>query len=208
MEQMRRQPKITTKLFVALAALVCLIGSSAHADSMTYGKYFGTIQMEGQPEALAVSLDAFVTQINDPTVYPAMDVVLRVNLGGFLSSEYVGYNYYDPTFNFEKGILQLNDPKEDLTATLRVTTTDSETILEGPVTHRLTNAKGKMRVSLKLFGGLPVMPAEPLQSVLKGEYFGKCGKDQADLQIETGRGLGANAPGNALQGYSITGRYQ
>ncbi len=189
-----------------LAALVLLGAGSARADQMNYGKYFGIIQMDGQPEAIAVLLDAFITQINDPTVYPALDVVVRVNLGGYSSSEYVGYHYYDPTFNFEKGILQLNDPKDDLTATLQVTNTNSESILEGSITHRLTNSKGRMRVTMKLFGGHPVMPTEPLQTLLKGDYFGSCGTDQAELQIETGRGVGASAPGNALSGVSITGR--
>jgi hypothetical protein len=133
-------------------------------------------------------------------------VIVRANLGGFSSSEYVGYRFYDPTFNFEKGILQLSDPKEDLVATLAVTNTDSETILEGTVLHRLTNLKGKMRVVMELDGTVPTVQSAPLLSTLKGEYQGLCGKDPATLQIETGRGLGANAPGNALSGYSITGR--
>lgn len=189
-----------------LAALFLAVVGPARADQLNYGKYFGTIQMNGNPEAIAVSLDAFITQINDPSVYPALEVIVRANLGGYSSTEYVGYEYYDPTFNFEQGILQLNDPKENLTATLKVTTTNSETILEGPITHRLTNSKGKMRVVMKLFGAQPVMPVEPLIPVLKGDYFGMCGTDEAELQIETGREVGTKAPGNALTGFSITGR--
>jgi hypothetical protein len=140
-------------------------------------------------------------------VYPALDIILRVNLGGFSSSEYVGYHFYDPTFNFEKSILQLNDPKNDLSATLQVTNTDSQIILEGPVTHRLTNSKGKMRLVMELEDAPAAPPhSAPFLSVLKGEYQGNCGKDLASLQIETARGLGANTPGNALSDYSITGR--
>jgi hypothetical protein len=186
-----------------------LFGSiPAYADQLTSGKYFGSIQMDGQAESIAVSLDAFIVQIKNPTVYPALEVLVRANLGGFNSSEYVGFDYYDPTFNFEKSILQLSDPKNDLTATLTVTNTDTETILEGPVLHRLTNSKGKMRVVLELEDSTqPTLPAGPLVTTLKGEYEGKCGTDAADLQIETGRGMGANAPGNALKGYSITGRF-
>jgi hypothetical protein len=180
----------------------------AYAAQLTNGRYFGLIQMDGQTESIAVSLDAFIVQVKDPTVYPALEVLVRANLGGFNSSEYVGFDYYDPTFNFEKSILQLSDSKNDLTATLTVTNTDTETILEGPVLHRLTNTKGKMRVVLELDDSAqPTLPTAPLVTTLKGEYEGKCGKDAADLQIETARGMGANAPGNALKGYAITGRF-
>lgn len=195
------------KAVLILPALLALGAGSADGAQLSYGKYFGTIQMDGQPEAIAVSLDAFVTQIKDAAVYPALEVIVRTNLGGYSGSEYVGYEFYDPTFNFEKGILQLSDPKDDLTATLQVTNTDTETILEGPILHRLSNSKGKMRVVMELDDSIPpAMPQAPLVSMLKGEYQGLCGKDPADLQIETARGLGASAPGNALTGYSITGR--
>jgi hypothetical protein len=193
-----------------LTSLILSIGSlllgRAEAAQLNYGRYNGTIQMDGQSEALAVLLDAFVTQIKDPTVYPALEVIVRANLGGFFSSEYVGYSFYDPTFNFERGVLQLSDPKEDLSATLTVTNTDTETILEGPVLHRLTNSKGKMRVVMELDPTVPPSVPGKLVSTIKGEYLGTCGSDPADLQIETARGLGAAAPGNAMKGYSITGR--
>lgn len=192
------------KTFLLLAATILLGGVSAHAE-LKYGKYFGTIQMEGSTESIAVSLDAFTVQINDPAVYPALEVLVRANLGGYSSTEYVGYQYYDPTFNFEKGILQLDDAKENLTATLTVTNTDKEAILEGPVTHRLTNAKGNMKVVMKLFGVPPEMPSE-LMPVIQGEYGGKCGSDPALLQVETGRLVGAEVPGNAMPELSITGR--
>ncbi|MGZ3701939.1 MAG: hypothetical protein ACXVB9_08890 [Bdellovibrionota bacterium] len=181
--------------------------TAASAAQLNYGKYFGTIQMDGLPDAIAVSLDAFVTQVKDPTVYPALDVIVRANLGGFSSSEYVGYDFHDPVFNFEKGILQLSDSRADLTATLAIKNTDTETILEGPVLHRLTNARGKMRVVMELDDSSPpALPPGHLASTLKGEYQGQCGTDSADLQVETARGLGATASGNALTGYSITGR--
>ncbi len=189
-----------------LAALLLICTNTAGAAQLNYGKYFGTIQMDGQTESIAVSLDANVVQLNDPATYPALDVIVRANLGGYLSPEYIGFHYYDPTFNFEKGILQLTNPQENLTATLQITNNDKETILEGQVNDRLTNAKGKMRVVMTLFGGKPEMPKEPLVPLLAGEYVGSCGPDLARLQIETGRGIGPSVPGNALSEYSITGR--
>lgn len=201
---------VPTKSFTLLLfAIFFLAAIPVRAAQLTYGKYFGTLQMDGQSEAMAVSLDAFVTQVKGPTVYPALEVIVRVNLGGYHSSEYMAYDFYDPTFNFERGILSLNDPKNDLTGSLKVTSTDSETVLEGPVIHRLTNSKGTMRVSMNLDGGDILTEAAPkprFTTVLKGNYTGTCGKDQANLQIETGRGLGASAPGNAFAAYSITGR--
>jgi hypothetical protein len=197
------------KFSIILGALFLSHAGSAFAAQLNYGKYFGTLQMNGRSEAVAVSLDAFIVQINEPTVYPALNVILRINLGGYQSAEYVAYNFYDPTFNFEKGILQLNDPKNELTAILQVTNTATQTILEGPVNDRMTNAKGKLRVVMNLDASLMGQekePSLPLLSMLRGEYIGKCGSDSGNLQIETGRLLGANSPGNALSGYSITGR--
>lgn len=202
---------MAVKKFLMIALyLICFSGASrVFAAQLSYGKYFGTIQMNGRPEVIAVSLDAFITQITDPTVYPALTVVVRANLGGYQSSEYIGYYFYDPTFNFEKSILQLSDPKNDLSATLQVTNTDSQTILEGPVTYRPTNSQGTLRVVMNLDdqASLKLQKDQaPFLSTLKGEYFGKCGSDLADLQIETGRGLGDNTPGNTFTGYTITGR--
>ena len=201
------------KLKCILQAVFILTFSAAEtgwATQLTYGKYFGTIQMDGQPEAIAVSLDAFVAQVRDPTVYPALEVIVRANLGGFFSNEYVSYNFYDPGFNFEQGILSLNDPENDLTGSLKISNTDSATILEGPIVHRLTNTKGRLKVAMSLEEGTPAFDLKdspaPLVTILNGEYSGTCGKDKALLQIETARGLGANAPGNAMKGYSLTGR--
>jgi hypothetical protein len=195
--------------FIAFLVALALNVSSAWAVQLNYGKYFGTLQMDGQSEVMAVSLDAFVTQITDPTVYPALEVIVRVNLGGYLSPEYMSYDFYDPTYNFERGILSLNAPNSDLTGSLQTTTTDSQAVLEGTVVHRLTNSKGKLRVvrNLEDDGQLPEpAPSLPFVTTLRGEYRGICGKDQALLQIETGRGVGASAPGNALSDYSLTGR--
>lgn len=201
------------KLFAFFAlALFCIVRPAHAAVQLTYGKYFGSIQMDGRSEQIAVSLDAFVVQIKDPTVYPALEILLRVNLGGYTSSEYVGYRYYNPTFNFEKGVLQLGDPKSDLTATLQVTNTEEGTIIEGPITHRLSGVHGRMRVVMKSDDSDGDVSAskdleKPFLSTLKGDYLGHCGSDRAELQIETGRGLGDATPGNALLGYSITGRF-
>jgi len=197
----------TLKAVLLLFALFA--AKPAHAAQLTYGKYFGTLQMDGQPEAIAVSMDAFITQINGPTVYPVLEVIVRANLGGYFSSEYVSYDFYDPTYNFERGILSLNDAKNDLSGNLTITNSEAETVLEGPVIHRLSNTKGKMRLVMKLDDSQPLSSLDlklPLVTILKGEYRGTCGRDEALLQIETGRGLGASAPGNALKDYSLTGR--
>jgi len=188
-----------------LGLLMLMGGLSAHAQ-LEYGKYFGTLQIDGRPQPLAVSLDAFLVQIDGPTVYPALNVIARVNLGGYHGTEYIGYNFYNPTFNFERKILQLNDPKNDLSATLQVTQTDTSVILEGPASYRPTNAKGRMRLELHMNAAKPAATGLSLQPELGGEYTGKCGRDDAKLQIETALVGEANPTGNALTGFTMTGR--
>ncbi len=192
------------KLF--LSASICFVGLSAFGAQLNYGKYFGTIQMENQSDVIAVSMDAFVTQIRDPETYPALEIIIRANLGGFNSSEYIGSDFYNPSFNFEKGVLKLDDPKENLSATLQVTNTESQTILEGPIVHRMKNAKGHLRLVMNLDDAEVEMPSGPIVPILAGEYFGKCAKEAAALQIETARVQADETAGNALVGYSITGR--
>lgn len=190
-----------------LGLFTLTVGLNAHAQ-LQYGKYFGTLQMDGRPQTLAVSLDAFLVQVDGPTVYPALNVIVRVNGGGYQTSEYIGYNFYNPTFNYENKILQLNDPKNELTATLQVTQTQTAIVLKGPAAYRPTNAKGRMR--LELYTGdaqAPAFASGPnLQPELSGEYSGMCGRDRAKLQIETALAGETNATGNALTGFTITGR--
>lgn len=190
-----------------LGLLMLMSGPNAHAQ-LEYGKYFGTLQIDGRPQPLAVSLDAFLVQLGGPTVYPALNVIARVNQGGYHGTEYIAYNFYSPTFNFERKILQLNDPKSDLTATLQVTQTDTSVILEGPAAYRPANAKGRMRLELHMNSLKPagLSSGLNLQPELNGEYYGKCGRDEAKLQIETALVGEANPTGNALTGFTITGR--
>gem|GEM_PF-5518693 len=193
--------------FNVLTLLTLTVGLSANAQ-LEYGKYFGTFQIEGRPQPLAVSLDAFLVQLDGPTVYTALNVIARVNLGGYHGTEYVGYNFYNPTYNYERKVLQLNDPQSDLTATLQVTQTDTTVILEGPAAYRPTNARGHMRLELNVNSSRPASstPKSNLQPELNGEYTGKCGRDEAKLQIETALVGEVNPTGNALTGFSITGR--
>ena len=139
------------KLFVFGASFV---GQALLATQMTYGKYFGSIQMEGSHQQIAVSLDAFIVQKslspNDPTQFPQLNVIVRPNLGGYLSSEYLAYDFYDPTYNFEQSILHLEDRDSDLAATLTVTNTDSATILDGAVVFRATQKQGHLHAEIEV----------------------------------------------------------
>ncbi len=210
----RRFQRLTVRRVVGALFLSCaLYGNLLSAAQLTYGKYFGSIQMDGSDQQIAVSLDAFITQKDDPTQFPQLNIILRSNLGGYQSSEYVAFHYYDPPFNFEQSILQLDAPDNDLTATLQLTTTDTEAILEGPVVYRPSQKRGKIRVVMAVDNvhgrrkTLSVDTAFPFLSKLSGEYFGTCGKYKADLQIETGRGVAHDSSGfSALSDYAITGR--
>lgn len=204
-----RYPPIAVLSFFLSLFLSLFLTGSALAARLNYGKYFGSIRMDRSPRELAVSLDAFVTQEGDPTVFPELNIILRVNLGGYFSSEYITYSFYDPTYDFEKGTLQLDDPRNDLSATLQVKNEASGTILEGPVTYRPTNAQGRIRVVLNAVGPPSVantVGAGPLLPVLSGEYEGHCASVPASLELETGRGLARETRDNALTGYKITGR--
>ena len=103
-------------LSLLLVSWISLVPTDANAygTQLIYGKYFGVLQMDGRTEKIAVSLDAFIVQFNNPTTYPALNVIVRTNLGGFQGREYVAYNFYAPTFNYEQGILELNDADKNL----------------------------------------------------------------------------------------------
>lgn len=194
-------------LSLLLVSWISLVPTDANAygTQLIYGKYFGVLQMDGRTEKIAVSLDAFIVQFNNPTTYPALNVIVRTNLGGFQGREYVAYNFYAPTFNYEQGILELNDADKNLSATLSVSSSETESILEGPVVFRMSNSKGRMKLVMKTDDTQPDVIA-PLASLLSGEYEGRCGKDSASLQIETGHELAAVNNGNALNEFAITGR--
>lgn len=178
---------------------------------MKRGKYFGGIQMDGSPTQIAVVVDIFAVTAPETPDFPQVDAVVRVSPGGFFSSEYVAYSFQNFSYNFQKGIVYLDDPTMDITATLEAKNDDPVTVLEGPVVFRPSLKKGRMRVELNEDEPSPTGPVGfnvPFLPSLAGEYRGKCdNKKFAALQIETGREtMLSRVASTGLQHYVVTGR--
>ncbi len=194
-----------------VTALVSVLNATAFgAPQFMYGKYFGFIQMEGGASSIATALDAYVVQnaVAPPNEeFPALNVTLRTGLGGYLTAEYQTLTYETISYNFEKGILYLDDPLLDLTATLQVSNTEEAVILEGPVVYRPTLKHGRMRLEMVLDNRGPNRSVLPLLPTLAGEYPGRCGNRAAVLQIETGREASMDRVSKTgLSDYVVTGR--
>ena len=197
--------------FSAAYCGICLFSCRLEAaGQLKRGKYFGGIQMDGSPTQIAVVLDTFAVTAPETPDFPQVDAILRVSPGGFFSAEYVSFRFQNFSYNFQKGVLYLEDPAIDISATLEVTNTDSTTVLEGPVVFRPSLKKGRMRVEMNedelsptgaVGFKIPFLPA------LAGEYRGKCDAKAAALQIETGRESSlSRSSTSGLAHYVVTGR--
>jgi len=124
-----------------------------------------------------------------------------MSLGGFNTNEYVTEGFDEVRYDFESGVLTLDDPKNDLVVTAEVHKMGGKNVIMGDVFVRSSAVFGKITLTYETDEpggdgldevarddepGSDVIPMTPL---LEGQYEGKCGPDVAALQIQTVRGL-------------------
>jgi hypothetical protein len=197
-------------LSLSLATFYVCLAVPSYADQLKRGKYFGGIQMEGSSTQISTVLDVFAVTAPETPNFPQVDAILRVSPGGFSSAEYVSFRFQNFSYNFQKGIVYLDDPSMDVTATLEATKNDTVIVLEGPIVFRPSLKKGRMRVQMDEDEPSPsgqVGFRVPFLPSLGGQYLGKCEKRAAALQIETGRETAiSRAASTGLEHYVVTGR--
>lgn len=196
---------------------IALFGGASHAIAapgktpggpMKLGKWIGYVQPEGSRDVIALSMDAFLVQKpEEPKQSESLYMLFKLGFGGYLSPEYESEIFEVLEFDYEQFLFTLDDPRNEMVITAYLYQKPRPNI-EGQVAFR-TGVTGKLYLEYQSdVPGLPP-PVKPPPFVPKvgGQYEGICGDEKAVLQIETGKGLTAEAPipTTGLHHYLITG---
>lgn len=206
------------RLLLVIALVQCSLATYAVGAELPQGRWVGWIKMDGQPDKLAATLDTYIYQPESLTEFPRLNMFIKIGLGGHRSSEYATLDYEDVHYDFDSGSITLDTAENDLVIAATVQSAGSQAVLRGQVFSRASAASGTIALRFlsdepddgdPLPGGDPLLDTAPYKTELSGQYEGRCGVKDAVVQIETARGLGAEAadplePG--LTGYSLSAR--
>lgn len=194
------------------------------------GRYLGFALMEGGRVKIPSTLDLFVIQ-DETGEYPSDRAILKLELGGFGSREYITQYYPSVSYSWDNNEIKLagNNQKEiqDITISegkvVEVSSgsgKDKKKILT--ISGKFRTAKGEMVGEIELVWQNPesfspqfidmLYPDIPITPTLTGEYVGQCRINGANvervLQIEATKLNGIDEEGdpNPFLGYEIKGR--
>lgn len=182
-------------------ALGCLVMMAFQAFSLAspggelkQGRYVGTMKWGPSQEKLAVVADFYLEAPEDLTKFPELHASLKFTLGGYNTHEYFTELFNDVRYDFENGILTLDDPKNDTVITAEVTSDEEKSYVVGDVFVRSSAVFGK--ISLTYDTDEPgrseperAVREESFLPLLDGQYEGACEQDRAVIQLQTIRGL-------------------
>lgn len=204
----------------ALTLVLFLFSISAGADSkkpggeLKMGKWVGTLKIDGSKEAVAMTLDSFLFQPDDLKLFPRVHLLFKVSLGGYDGAEYQAEMFKDVQYDFNQGILSLDEPENELVINALIYAQPKHH-MEGRVQVRSSGVSGNMILVYQTDepedGDAKAKTkdtADPFLLSLAGQYEGSCGKRQAVIQVTTARGISpADAiPYIGLTRYAVTGR--
>ena len=215
--------QISLNRFAIYLSLFFLLGEVALAGAeLKHGKYTGWIQLEGESSKIAMTADFFQESSEDFTKFPKLKAIVKMNLGGYASHEYVTEIYKDLKYDFDNGVLTWDEFENDLMMTTTVQNAGGKATISGSIFVRSSAVNGN--IFLKEVSDEPdddepspktaaKQDSEKFSSNLDGQYEGVCDQRPAVFQIQTVRALKSeknNESEHLNRGldryYGITGR--
>ena len=195
----------------ALSAGPVVAQERGRGGEFKIGKWVGYIKIDGANEAVATTMDVFDTSPEDIREFPRRNALFKMVLGGYNGTEYESEWFKDLQYDFNQGILTLDEPTNDLLITA-VVFTEPRIQLEGQVWIRSAAVSGSIFLEFQddepedaSHRGIDLPPPK-LMTGLAGQYEGVCGAQRAVLQLMTARGLqGTASEGGGLDDYAIMG---
>ncbi len=216
MNIIRKEKKEGCDFFILLILIGFFIQSQAFSAELKQGRYFGFIELGPTKDKIAVVSDFYLQSPEDLKLFPALHATLKLTLGGFNTHEYITETFNTVRYDFENGILALNDPKNDIVITAEVKSINGNPNIEGDIFLRSSAVFGKLSLAYetdepegdRMERNLDASSFIPL---LDGQYEGNCQGERAVLQLQTVRGLKtvwqAEEEASSLsQYYGISGR--
>jgi hypothetical protein len=183
---------------------------------LKHGRYVGYILFDDTNEKLAVVSDFYVESPEDLRLFPRLNALFKVSFGGYNTHEYFTETFEDIRYDFDNGVLTLDEPSNDILATAQVHTMGSDRFIIGQVFIRSSAVSGTLHLQFETDepGGFDEPgdgnddepgsdgDDEPFIPLLEGQYEGQCDSERAAIQIQTVRGLATPEARNDLQGLS------
>lgn len=194
------------------------------------GRYLGFALMEGGKAKIPSTLDLFVMQ-DETGEYPSLRAILKLELGGFGSREYITQYYPVVSYSWDNNEIKLDGNKQfaiqDITISegkvMGVSTgSGKEKKKSLTISGKFRTAKGAMSGEVELVWQNPessspqfkemLYPDTPIIPSLTGEYVGQCRVNETiierTLQLEATKWKGTEEEDdpNPFLGYEILGR--
>lgn len=206
------------KYIKVLFLLVGLLSFSHNlgAVELKQGRYFGWIELLPSKDKIAVVSDFYLESPEDLKLFPSLHATLKLTLGGYNTHEYVAEIFDTVRYDFENGILTLDDPKNDIFITAEVREVNGNPQIVGDVLIRSSSVFGKVSLVYETDEpdenrGELVTDRSAFIPLLDGQYEGQCQGEGAVLQLQTVRGLktvwqGEGETSSLSRYYGISGR--
>lgn len=184
---------------------------------LKHGRYIGYIKLDNTNEKVAVVADFYLESPEDLRLFPRLNALFKIGLGGYNTHEYFTEIFEDIRYDFDNGVLALDEPNSDVMMTAQVHTMGSNTFIMGQVFIRSSAVSGTVHLQFETDepddddgpggGGDDDEPGDddgdvPFIPLLEGQYEGRCGASRAAMQIQTVRGLTSADAGSEPPGIS------
>jgi hypothetical protein len=203
-------------LVLSITAIGLLAGSggfSQHGPGHTaggelkQGRYIGYVKLDDRQEKLALVADFYLESPEDFREFPRLNAMFKFSLGGYNTHEYFTEIFEDIKYDFDNGVLALDEGSNDFLMTAEVHTEEPDTFIMGQVFIRSSATSGTLYLRYQQPGTTGTIPdsgnpdTSPFIPTLDGEYTGRCGAEAAMVQIQTSRGLAFDADSDRKIGF-------
>ncbi len=194
--------------------MILPLGSSAKAagGELKIGRYVGFLKQDDTGEKVALIVNTFIVQPEDFTQFPVLNATFKMSLGGYGTAEYITETFEDVKYDFNNGLLSLDEQANDLVISAEVNEDGLNTRVTGQVWIRSAAKAGILYLEYE--NDEPGSDSDgddgsagTFVPLLRGQYEGWCGSERAAMQITAGKGLLENGPERrGLHDYAIVAR--
>lgn len=180
----------------AIATALRAPAAQAAGGQLIHGHYVGYLKIDGRAERFAAQADFYLEAPDEWTVFPSLHALIKLNLGGYHSTEYLTYSYKNIRSDFDRGTLEFDEATSDLVISGLIRSSEGHTHVEGKAWLRSTAQTGTLVLDL-----VTDEPADeelappdanlkiPFAPKLDGQYVGTCDGKESVFQIQTARAL-------------------
>lgn len=124
------------KIFILILTLFCTQLFAQEGNSsprLEQGTYFGYLKSNLQNVKFALQAEFYIESPEDFTQFPHLNTIIKINLGGFHSPEYITQVYKNIQYDFDNNTLTLDEPNNDLVISAQIKNENGRTKIVGDV---------------------------------------------------------------------------